>query len=441
MEKVGDGGGGSDGSGDGENNCRYNGAAIRIRDSSWGFDLTINDRTFNMVESTVDDWNTYWSDHPHLSINIPNSFQQYMTITAKVPNSPPYNIHWKSSGAVLVKLETDAIVFPEMLEFNLGGSLENFCFKYVENFDMETPTISCVGTNTFIEFPSITGNWDLDINGVFHDTGDDFRTYINVLMRDYLVIVTNGNLVRFVNESNIDLNIKLIPKGDTSYQEPNNEVNLGHNPSFNVTDEGLQFCLAPYIPPIEEPVWDIKYLVNGSWIYESTGSIVEQNADRNMYKNGATALVIADTVTTLGSGVFGNWNALTSVELGQSVRSIGNSAFAFCSNLTEFKCPNSLESLGYSALNSCTKLRLLEFGTNLISIGASACISCYVLETVVFRARNMPTVGQYAFGNGGSGSPNASAVYVPDDLFNEYAEAIWNLADISKFRSLSTYEP
>ena len=218
------------------------------------------------------------------------------------------------------------------------------------------------------------------------------------------------------------------------------------NPTYHIDPiaNTIQFCLAPYVPyvpPIEEPAWDIKYLVNGSWIFESTGSTVEQNADRNMYKNGATALVIADTVTTLGSGVFGNWNALTSVELGQSVRSIGNSAFAFCSNLTEFKCPNSLESLGYSALNSCTKLRLLEFGTNLISIGASACISCYVLETVVFRARNMPTVGQYAFGNGGSGSPVVSAVYVPDDLFNEYAEAIWNLADISKFRSLSTYEP
>lgn len=85
-------------------------------------------------------------------------------------------------------------------------------------------------------------------------------------------------------------------------------------------------------------------------------------------------------------------------------------------------------------------MRLVEFSTNLISIGSATLSGCYLLEVAVFKARIIPTLGDYAFGNGGSNSTRPSIVYVPDDLFNEYAVAIWNIADISKFRSLSTYE-
>ena len=192
-------------------------------------------------------------------------------------------------------------------------------------------------------------------------------------------------------------------------------------------------------PPIEEPVWDIKYLVNGSWIYETTGPIVEQDANRDMYRTTATELVISDSVTEISYYAFRFWSALTSVKLGQSIRVIGSRAFEDCSYLTEFICPNSLESIAETALGGCYRIRLLEFGTNLISIGDAACASLSLLETAVFRGRIMPTLGDYAFGNGVSNSPRPSAVYVPDDLLNEYAGVLWNLADISKFRPLSTY--
>ena len=243
---------------------------------------------------------------------------------------------------------------------------------------------------------------------------------------------------RIFNKSSDFLRIKLEPIDGTVWDIKGANSS---NSTISISDDGvIQFCLAPYVPPIEEPVWDIKYLVNGSWIYETTGSIVEQDANRDMYRTTATELVISDSVTEIKYYAFRFWSALTSVKLGQSIKVIGSRAFESCSNLTEFICPDSLESIAETALGGCYRIRLLEFGTNLISIGDAACANLSLLETAVFRGRIMPTLGDYAFGNGGSNSPRPSAVYVPDDLFNEYAEAIWNLADISKFRSLSTYE-
>ncbi|MEG2722113.1 MAG: leucine-rich repeat domain-containing protein, partial [Acinetobacter sp.] len=246
----------------------------------------------------------------------------------------------------------------------------------------------------------------------------------------------NGRKISITPKSDRHRAFELRPTFMPSFTD-DTDIEEGH---AVVENSSFHFCLASKPSPAEN--WDIKYLVNGSWIYESTGPIVEQDANRNtLYRNTATALVIADTVTELGAGAFGNWSNLTSVELGQSLKSIANSVFVNCSNLTEFICPNSLESLGYSALSNCNKIKLIEFGTSFISIGSSALVKCTSVETAVFRARVMPTIGNYAFGNGGTGSgPEPTAVYVPDDLFAEYENAIWHLARITTFLPLSTYE-
>lgn len=193
-------------------------------------------------------------------------------------------------------------------------------------------------------------------------------------------------------------------------------------------------------PEPEPDAWDIKYLVNGTWIYESTGPIVESNADRNtMCRNAATALVIADSVTELGYAAFADWKMLNSVEFGQTVEIIGNVCFARCLAMKKFIFPNSLASLGQAALDTCQNVNLIEFGTGLTTIGGSALSNCHSLQTAVFKARVMPAIGDYAFGNGGNGDPEPVFVYVPDDLFDEYENAIWNLARRSAFLPLSTY--
>ena len=271
------------------------------------------------------------------------------------------------------------------------------------------------------------------------DAGDTFADFWETSFSDWVELITS-DYATFSNKvaEHVEISIQSarLLNPPYPYQLESAEV----NPTFKIIDGVIQFCLAPYVPPIEEPVWDIKYLVNGSWIYETTGPIVEQDANRDMYRTTATELVISDSVTEISYYAFRFWSALTSVKLGQSIRVIGSRAFEDCSYLTEFICPDSLESIAETALGGCYRIRLLEFGTNLISIGDAACASLSLLETAVFRGRIMPTLGDYAFGNGGSNSPRPSAVYVPDDLLNEYAGVLWNLADISKFRPLSTYE-
>ncbi len=313
--------------------------------------------------------------------------------------------------------------------------------QMVVDVDPEFPhTISCEGATTEAWFTNGSGAFHITVNDEFFENTGNWGVGYMISQLPYLASILEGEGggdFRFFNKIPEFLRIKLEPIGGEVWgiAESNN------NPTIGISGEGvIQFCLAPYVPPIEEPTYDIKYLVNGSWIYETTGPTVEQDANRDIYRTAATELVISDSVTEIKYYAFRFWSALTSVKLGQSIKVIGSRAFESCSNLTEFICPDSLESIAETALGGCHSIRLVEFGTSLNSIGSAAFSGCYLLEVAVFRSRNMPTIGDYAFGNGGNNSPRPDIVYVPDDLINAYAEVLWNLADISKFRPLSTYE-
>jgi len=137
---------------------------------------------------------------------------------------------------------------------------------------------------------------------------------------------------------------------------------------------------------------------------------------------GLTALVIPDTVTTLGDGnynlgVFNNCENLESLTLGTGITaipsyltsncyrldtlvfkgkitSIGNSAFYKCTALTNMAIPDSTTTIGTGAFVYCDQLSNLTFGKSLTSIGNTAFSYCKNLEEVSLPS-SLTTINSY----------------------------------------------
>ena len=64
-----------------------------------------------------------------------------------------------------------------------------------------------------------------------------------------------------------------------------------------------------------------------------------------------TSLVIPDSVTSIGNGVFFDCNSLSNIVIPDGVTSIGDWAFYGCRSLTDIVIPNSVTSIGDGAFD------------------------------------------------------------------------------------------
>ena len=94
------------------------------------------------------------------------------------------------------------------------------------------------------------------------------------------------------------------------------------------------------------------------------------------YCNSLTSVIIPDSVTSIGNSAFYNCYYLTSVIIPDSVNSIGDYAFAYCDALTNVIIPDSVNSIGNSAFYDCDRLTSVAIGNGVTSIGYSAFSSC-----------------------------------------------------------------
>ncbi|MBQ8381491.1 MAG: leucine-rich repeat domain-containing protein, partial [Clostridia bacterium] len=80
----------------------------------------------------------------------------------------------------------------------------------------------------------------------------------------------------------------------------------------------------------------------------------------NLYLNGTlvTALIIPDSVTSIGNYAFRGCTSLTGVTIPDSVTSIGSYAFRGCTSLTGVTIGNGVTSIGNCAFEDCTSLTI-----------------------------------------------------------------------------------
>ena len=118
----------------------------------------------------------------------------------------------------------------------------------------------------------------------------------------------------------------------------------------------------------------------------------------HLYLNGkeVTNLVIPNSVTTIGAGVFSGCSGLTTVTIPNSVTNVGDSAFSHCGGLTSFIIPNSVKSIGICAFSGCSGLTSLTIGNSVENISYSAFYNCKALTTVTIP-NSVTTIGEGAF--------------------------------------------
>ena len=80
---------------------------------------------------------------------------------------------------------------------------------------------------------------------------------------------------------------------------------------------------------------------------------VIENGVLTKYNGNDSAVVIPDSVMSIGSSAFGNCSGLTSVEIGKSVTTIDEEAFSFCSSLKSIFIPDNVTSMGKNVLLGC----------------------------------------------------------------------------------------
>lgn len=145
-----------------------------------------------------------------------------------------------------------------------------------------------------------------------------------------------------------------------------------------------------------------------------------------------TAIILPETVKTLGAGAFyknsslqsftfradyeelpdeffSNCPKLTAVDLPKSLKSIGKSAFYGCSSLTRITIPNGVATIGEAAFSACTGLKTVTLPSSLTAIAPRIFSYCRGLTTLSFPS-GITEIGESAF----SGCSGLSALDLKD---------------------------
>ncbi len=105
-----------------------------------------------------------------------------------------------------------------------------------------------------------------------------------------------------------------------------------------------------------------------------------------LYQNGdeiSGTLIIPNSVTRLGKGIFQKYAKITSIKIPSSVTYIGESAFAGCAEITSLVIPNSVDTIERYAFSSCDSLKSVIIGQSCKYVGADAFSSCKKVHSCV----------------------------------------------------------
>lgn len=123
----------------------------------------------------------------------------------------------------------------------------------------------------------------------------------------------------------------------------------------------------------------------GSWAFEQTGLL---------------EVIIPNTVSIIGDGLFYSSTSLKKVILPQNLSSINNYSFYNCISLEDINIPSQLTSINYSAFNGCVKLPGVTLPSTVGSIAPYAFNNCSSLAFVNnLENTSIEAIDNYTFAN------------------------------------------
>lgn len=90
------------------------------------------------------------------------------------------------------------------------------------------------------------------------------------------------------------------------------------------------------------------------------------------YHGTAKAVIIPNSVVSIGDSAFNNCKKMTSIKIPNTVKRIGDFAFKRCENLKRITIPKSVKSIGKSAFSDCKNLISITLPDTVTSIGRYA---------------------------------------------------------------------
>jgi len=95
-----------------------------------------------------------------------------------------------------------------------------------------------------------------------------------------------------------------------------------------------------------------------------------------------TAVILPDTVTSIGWGAFSECEQLKKVTLSANLTNISKFAFSDCSALTDIEIPDGVTAIGYGAFSECSDLESVKLPAALKKIEFVCFAGCKVLQSV-----------------------------------------------------------
>lgn len=116
----------------------------------------------------------------------------------------------------------------------------------------------------------------------------------------------------------------------------------------------------------------------------------------SLCSNVSGALILPDTLTTLGSNAFSGCTGITSLTISSSLTSLPSSAFSGCTGIKDVVIPSNIKSIGNSCFNNI-KLNSLVISEGVESIDGSAFYDCGISD--IQLPSTIKNIGNNAFQN------------------------------------------
>ena len=151
-----------------------------------------------------------------------------------------------------------------------------------------------------------------------------------------------------------------------------------------------------------EPFYNVGSATNGVTVTFASGCTRVPSNLFFAYSGSSTAanlksVILADSVTSIGSGAFQSCPSIETVSFGSGLTTIGYDAFNGCAALKTFTLPSAVTSIGESAFQA-SGLTSFTLSDSLTSIGKYAFAECTNL-TEVTLPKKLTNLGSYAFSN------------------------------------------